>query len=204
MSLKNLTGLRLHNCELCGFTYKLNKLQRDHNGLLVCKACVDDLDPYISVLPLGTPRANSTSLEPVNSPTVVTLTSAGITSLARSFASGRDVLTDPIFVIVVEGEGDVTVTGTPAIVAGATSQRLCLVGISDENSVTFTDGRGISLRSSITLKANTVLNLTYDVGTASWVETSRSVAAYNTYSNKFYLTVDGYTISFDGYTLTTD
>lgn len=68
--------------------------------------------------------------------------------------------------------GPITVTATPQITAGTViSQDLILIGRDATNTVTLSDGIGLSLSASWIGGLNSVLNLTWDGSV--WVETSR-------------------------------
>lgn len=73
----------------------------------------------------------------------------------------------------IQGSGGaVTVTANPQISAGTIlGQELILIGRSDTNSITLSDGTGLSLNGPITLSADSVLSLVWD-GT-NWTEVSR-------------------------------
>lgn len=74
----------------------------------------------------------------------------------------------------IQGSGGaVTVSANPQIAAGVVGQRLTLIGRSDTNTVTFSDGTGLVLQGPCVLGANQILGLFCD-GT-NWLEEFRSV-----------------------------
>lgn len=97
----------------------------------------------------------------------------GITSLGNA----QDFLREGYrnnYVMHIVGDGPVTVTSNPPIVAGVQGTILTLVGTSDVNTVTFTSLGNLSLVSPITLKSGTVLTVVYDADASVWREASRS------------------------------
>lgn len=88
-------------------------------------------------------------------------------------ASGITAPANSRTLMFVQGSGGaVTVTANPQLSAGSTlGQELILVGRSDTNTLTLSDGTGLSLNGAMTLYADSVLTLVWD-GT-NWTETSR-------------------------------
>jgi hypothetical protein len=80
------------------------------------------------------------------------------------------------FIRLVGNAGAVTVTANPAIAAGSDGQELVLLGTSDTNTVTFSNGNGLSLASgvSFTMGAGDTLRLIYDAANSVWRELSRA------------------------------
>jgi hypothetical protein len=114
---------------------------------------------YIDSVPNGAPTVTGTRASP----------SSIVAGTGISFTANH------IYNIwFIQGSGGaVTVTANPQISAGTTvGQKLTLIGRSDTNTVTISNGTGLSLNSSAVLGADDVIQLIWD-GT-NWTEMSRS------------------------------
>lgn len=163
---------QLYDCDRCMFTYKKKDL-RKQRGMLLCTACFDSVLEIAPVnLKLLSPRANSTSVAPVTSPIVFSITTAGITALQRSQQGLREGVRNN-YVMYVSGI-PTTVTANPQIIAGQQGTFLTLVGTSDVNYVVISAGNGTDLIAQKTLKNGNTLSLVYNATSSLWCETSRS------------------------------
>jgi hypothetical protein len=164
--------LTLYDCERCKFTFKKVSLRRQR-GMLLCDACFDSV---LEIEPVNarflSPRANSTSIAAVSSPTVFTITTAGVTALSQSQTFTREGVTNS-FVMHVQGS-PTTITANPQIVAGRQGTLLTLVGTSDTNYLIVSTGNGTDLSSQMVLKNGNTLSLVYNSTSSLWCETSRS------------------------------
>lgn len=167
------TSVQKYSCDRCNVDYLKDKLRRQR-GMLLCPDCIDD---YQKTKPFNphwrTPRLSDTPLLPVTSPRIYTITETGVTSLQQSQTFRRDGWKH-FYDMRIVGDGAVTVTADPQLVAGATGDRMTLTGTSSTNTVTFVNGAGLDLQSSsITLGDGDSLSLVYHSSTG-WVETSRN------------------------------
>jgi hypothetical protein len=155
------------------FTFKKKNLKRQR-GMLLCDAC---FDTTLEIEPLNvkweSPRQNSTSTTAVTSPTVFTVTTAGITALGASQVQERQGTVKSYYMQVVGSP--TVVTANPQIVAGTSGLILVLEGTSDTNFVTINAGNGTDLTEAMSLKRGCVLSLVYNATSGLWCETSRSV-----------------------------
>jgi hypothetical protein len=172
MSKKSRNNIQLYDCNRCDFTFKKKDL-RKQRGMLLCEACFDTV---LEIEPVNvkwrSSRDNSTSIDPVTTPTVFTITTAGITAVGRSQTKTR------------EGGNsayEMQVVGLPTVVTAPTQiapmpqgTLLVLQGTSDNYYVTIKAGNGTDLTSDMTLKSGNVLSLVYNATSALWCETSRS------------------------------
>ena len=76
----------------------------------------------------------------------------------------------------IEGDGSsVIVTANPQIAAGTDGQYAILMGVSDANTVTITNGTGLHLHGgSLTLGMHDIVTLLYHASTTEWEEISRN------------------------------
>lgn len=164
--------LTLYECDRCKFQYRKVTL-RKQRGMLLCDPCFDSVLEIEPVnLPLLSPRSNSTSTTAVTSPSVFTITTAGVTALSRSQSFTREGVTNS-YVMNVVGL-PTTITAATQIVAGTQGTLLTLVGTSDTNYVIVSTGHGTDLTSTMVLKSGNVLSLAYNATSSLWCETSRS------------------------------
>lgn len=143
--------------------------------MLLCDPCFDSVLEIAPVnLKLLSPRANSTTTTAVTSPTVFTITTAGVTALSSSQNFTRQGITHS-FVMYVVGVPTI-ITAFPQIVRTGIVQGtlLTLVGTSDTNSVTVKTSNGTDLTSQMVLKNGNTLSLVYNATSSTWCETSRS------------------------------
>ena len=161
----------IYDCDRCRFTYKKKDLRRQR-GMLLCEPCFDtvlEIEPIN--LRVRSPRDNSTTVSAVTSPTVFTVTTAGITALSKSQNFEREGTTNS-FVMHVKGL-PTTVTANPQIVSGVQGTYLTLVGTDDVNYVTLKAGNGTDMLTDFQLKKGRVLSLVYNASSSKWTETSR-------------------------------
>lgn len=163
---------QLYDCDRCMFTYKKHELRRQR-GMLLCSACFDSV---LEIAPLNvrftSPRENSTSTAAVRTPTVFTITTAGITALSQSFTHSRQ---GPLNSYQMNVVGiPTTVTANPQIVAGQQGTLLTLLGTDNTNYVIIQAGNGTDLTQQMVLKSGNVLSLVFNSTSSLWCETSRS------------------------------
>lgn len=162
----------LYDCDRCKFTYKKKDL-RKQRGMLLCDPCFDTV---LEIAPLNIRftsfRDNSNTTVAVHSPAIFTITTAGVTALAKSQTHNREGTTNS-FVMNVVGV-PTTITANPQMVSGIQGTLLTLVGTSDTNYVIVQTGNGTDLTSKHTLKNGNTLSLVYNAVSALWCETSRS------------------------------
>jgi len=77
-------------------------------------------------------------------------------------------------VMLYSGSSAVAITANPQIAAGHNGQRIIIMGSSDTNTLTFTDGNGLILNGSCVLGVGDTLELIYNKAYNLWVEVSRS------------------------------
>lgn len=82
-------------------------------------------------------------------------------------------VTNPVMKVQGSG-GAVTVTANPSIKPGYDGQQIVIIGKSDTNTLTFSDGNGLALTASFTLGATDTLSLVYDSQSATWNERARA------------------------------
>lgn len=74
---------------------------------------------------------------------------------------------------IAGGLSSVTMAVSPQVVAGNQSQQVTLMCVS--NQITFINGSGLGLRTNrFVMTSGSILNLMYQSGTLTWLETSRS------------------------------
>lgn len=169
---RNRSRLQLYDCDRCKFTYKKKEL-RKQRGMLLCTGCFDtilEIEPIN--LKLGSPRANSTTTTAVTSPTVFTITTAGITALSKSQTFLREGVTHSYVMFVVGSP--TTITANPQIVAATQGTLLTLVGTDSTNYVIVQAGLGTDLSVKHTLRNGSTLSLVYNATSSLWCETSRT------------------------------
>ena len=170
--MRRKSSIQLYDCERCMFTFKKKDLRRQR-GMLLCDPCFDSA---LEIEPINakfmSPRANSTTTTAVFSPTVFTITTAGVTALMKSQNYNREGTTNS-FVMQVVGL-PTTVTANPQIVAGQQGTLLTLVGTDNTNYVIISAGNGTDLTSQAVLKSGNTLSLVYNTTSSLWCETSRS------------------------------
>lgn len=166
--------LQLYNCDRCGFTFRKHILKKQR-GMLLCNPCLDSLPLDLEPLHVRwrSPRANSTSTDPMSQPIVFTITASGVTSLGQSQSYQREG-TRNSYVMHVVGSGAVVVSGDPQIAVAPNGTLLTLVGTSDTNTIYFETANNLILTSPITLGSGNILTVVYDAGAQVWRETSRS------------------------------
>jgi hypothetical protein len=167
---------QLHDCDRCGFTHRKHLLKKQR-GMLLCSACFDTVLEIPPVnIPWGSSRENATSLTAVNTPTVYSITNAGILFLGQSYDNERDGVHKDSHMQVVGSGGAVAVVNNPQIVAATNGTILTLEGTDDTNTVTFHDGDGLSLASgqSVVLSDGVSITLVFNSTASTWVEASRS------------------------------
>ena len=166
------SSLQLYDCDRCMFTFKKKSL-RKQRGMLLCDAC---FDTTLEIEPLNVKwlshRDNSTSIAAVNTPTVFTVTTAGITAVGQSNKREREGVVTTYYMQVVELP--TVVTAPTQIAAMPDKTLLVLQGTSDTYSVTISVGNGTDLTSPMVLKNGSTLSLVYNTTSAQWCETSRS------------------------------
>jgi hypothetical protein len=101
-----------------------------------------------------------------------TLTTTPSSTISITAAGGLT-STNPIMYVVGNG-GPITVTKNPAIAAGVAGQHLTIVGTSDTNTVTFTDGNGLHTHGPVVLGAHDLVHFIYDADENQWLEISRN------------------------------
>lgn len=75
--------------------------------------------------------------------------------------------------IILAGDGAVTLTATPNIVAGdGFGEELVLMGTSNTDTVTLNTGNGTQINGSITLRSGSIITLVWNGST--WLEVSRN------------------------------
>lgn len=167
---------QLHDCDRCGFTHRKHLLKKQR-GMLLCPACYDtSLEIPPVNIPWGSPRDNATTITPVTSPTVFSITNAGITFLSQSQPHTREGSRTDYYMQIVGSGGAVDVVANPQIVAGTSRAILILEGTDNTNTVTLHDGDGLSLAlgQSIILGDGVSITLAYNSTASAWVEASRS------------------------------
>ena len=193
----SFTTLQKCDCNRCGFTYKKSQLRRQR-GLLLCDACRDDTRKIQQPNPRwGSPRAGSTSTDPVNSPTVYTISAAtGISALGQSRTYSQEGSRRHFHMHVVSDGGAITITASPPIVAGVQGDVLTLTGTSDTDTITIPDNDAVMLilDQPVTLGNNDSITFVYNASfgdplgewgddawgsdwggiSAAWTETSRT------------------------------
>lgn len=170
--MRRKNRLLLYDCDRCKFTYKKRDLKKQR-GMFLCDGCFDTTLEIMPVnLKLGSPRANGTSTAAVNSPTVFTITTSGITALSKSQTFLREGVTNDFLMYVVGSP--TTITASTQIVAGRQGTMLTLVGTSTTNYVIVRAGNGTDLTSQMVLGNGNVLSLVYNTTSSLWCETSRS------------------------------
>lgn len=142
--------------------------------MLLCDGC---FDTTLEIEPVNIKwrsiRDNSTTITAVTSPTVFTVTTAGITAIGKSQTKVREGQSS-VYEMDIVGLPTV-VTANPQIVAMPQGTLLILKGTSDTNYVTIKAGNGTDLLTDMVLKSGNVLSLVYNTTSALWCETSRSV-----------------------------
>ncbi len=162
----------LYDCIRCMFTFKKKDLKKQR-GMLLCDACFDttlEIEPVN--MKLRSYRANSTTTTAVNSPTVFTITTAGITFLGRSQVSVREGVRNNYQMDVVGSP--TSITANPQITPGLQGTILTLVGTDDTNYVILKAGNGTDLISDMKLGKGGIITLVYSTVSSLWCETSRS------------------------------
>jgi hypothetical protein len=162
----------LYDCDRCMFTFKKKNL-RKQRGMHLCDACYDTV---LEIAPVNikwrSSRDNSTSILPVTTPIVFTITSAGITAVSRSQTNTREGQNNAYEMLVI---GQPTaISASTQIVAMPQGTLLTLQGTDDTNYVTIKAGNGTDLTTDMVLKNGSVLSLVYNATSALWCETSRS------------------------------
>jgi hypothetical protein len=152
-----------------------------------CKRCVD-YKPKTKPLrwAYGSGRANYDTTTAVNTSTVFTITAAGGITPSHSIAteltySGDLQLSDlpnyikfgSTYYMLVVGSGTVTISADPQIADGRENDIITLEGTSDINTVTLSNGTGLSLAGGVgfTLGDNDRITLRYNG--SDWVEVNR-------------------------------
>ena len=141
------TTLQKYDCDRCGETCKKAQLKRQR-GMLLCSDCSDDLRKIIQPKPRwAAPRDNSTSVDPVNTPTVFTISSAtGIDTLGQSQEYSREGPgRNNYFMDIVSDGGAISIAASPQIVAGTQGDILTLRGTSDTNTIKIIDAAGVHM-----------------------------------------------------------
>lgn len=163
---------QLYDCDRCMLTYKKHELRRQR-GMLLCSGCFDTV---LEIAPLNikflSPRENSTSITAVTSPSIFSLTTAGVTALSQSQVHAREGIRNS-YVMYVSGS-PTTITANPQIVAGTQGTLLTLVGTSDTSYVIVSTSSGTDLTQQMVLKNGNTLSLVYNTTSSLWCETSRS------------------------------
>ena len=159
------TTLQKYDCDRCGFTYKKTQLKRQR-GMLLCEGCRDNLKKIKQPNPRWmSPRDNSLSVNPVNSPTVYTISAAtGIDALRQSREYSREGGRRHFFMHIVSDGGAVDISASPQIVAGLQGDVLTLYGTSDTNTIQLDDAAGVHLINdySMVLKDGDSITLVYN------------------------------------------
>jgi hypothetical protein len=98
------------------------------------------------------------------------ITSAGFSVALGNLSSS----TAPLQKIYIQGSGgSVDITANPQVEAGAVDgQQIQFVGCSDDNSVLFEDGDGLSLNGNAEITDDRILTVSWDG--INWVEVSRN------------------------------
>ena len=139
----------------------------------LCDMCFDTV---LEIEPVNvkwrSPRDNSTSLDPVTTPIVFTITTAGITAVGRSQTKTREGQTTNYEMQVVGFP--TTVTANPQIAAMPQGTLLVLQGTNNTNFVIIKAGNGTDLTSDMFLGNGNTLSLVYNSTSALWCETSRT------------------------------
>lgn len=165
--------LTLYDCDRCMFTYKKSTL-RKQRGMMLCDACFDSVLEIEPVnLRLLSPRDNATTITPVTSPTIFTITTAGVTALYNSQTFNRQGVTHD-YVMQVVGS-PTTITANPQILAAPQGTLLTLVGTSNTNYVILRTGNGTDLASQMVLYRGSSISLVYNATSSRWCEASRLI-----------------------------
>lgn len=163
---------QLYDCDRCMFTYKKSELRRQR-GMLLCSAC---FDTTLEIAPLNirfrSPRENSTTITAVNTPTVFTVTTAGVTALSQSQPHLREGVRNNYLMYVVGFP--TTITAISQIVPAVQGTLLTLVGTDNTNYVVVAAGNGTDMTVKHTLRNGNTLSLVYNATSSLWCETSRS------------------------------
>lgn len=160
---------QLYDCDRCMFTYKKSEL-RKQRGMLLCSACFDNV---LEIAPLNirfrSPRENSTTLTVVNSPTVFTVSSTGLSVIAKSQTFVREGVTHA-FVMFIQGTtGGSVIQSLPDMPAGT------LLTLSGKGTIPISvlASSSIDVVSNCDLYEGSTLSFVYSGASSKWVETSR-------------------------------
>lgn len=167
--------MKKRTCDRCGFDYREHELRRQ-KGMYLSDDCYDFMSKADRKLPRWmSPRDHGDTTTAVNSPTVFTITTSGVTTLSNSNQNNYDGRHSHFFMFVVSSGGAVDISSNPQIVSSQDSDRLTLQGTSDTDTIKLDDGAGLALfkGNSFTLKNGYSITLVYNSSTGLWQETSR-------------------------------
>jgi len=184
--MRDVSNFEYDYCGICETKCKKKSMQVQ-DGTRRCKKCIDE---KIKDRPLkwawGSGRPNPTSTTAVTSPTVFSITVAGITpshsQVSEKTYNGQLGISNAPSVVqfgsyyymkVVGDGGAINISANPQITAGQKFDRICIEGTDNTNTILLENGTGLSLAGgvSFTLKNGSKIILTYSGD--NWVENSR-------------------------------
>jgi len=162
----NTVTLQKYDCDRCGVTYKKNQLKRQR-GMLLCGDCRDNLKKIKQPNPRWmSPRDNSLSVDPVNTPTVYTISAAaGINALRQSRDYDHEGGRRHFYMDVISDGGPIDISANPQIVAALQGDVLTLHGTSDINTIKLEDSSTVHLTEDFIILGNgDSITLVYNEG----------------------------------------